>query len=81
MQALFYSEARNSLRDIINKVCNNFEQFIITTKDKQSAILISQSEYNAMRETIFLLSSKTNRDRLLDSIEQIDNGIFIKKDI
>ena len=81
MQALFYSQARNNLREIINKVCDNFEEFIITTKEKQSAILISQSEYNSMKETIYLLSSQNNRNRLLDSIEQLDNANFMQKDI
>jgi len=81
MQAVLYSQARNNLRDIINKVCNNFEEFIITTKEKQSVVLISQAEYNSMKETIYLLSSKNNRDRLLDAVDQIENAKFIKKDI
>jgi len=81
MQAVLYSTARNNLREIINNVCDNFEEFIITTKDKQSAVLISQDEYNSMKETIYLLSSKNNRDRLLESVDQIDNLKFVKKDL
>ncbi|MEA3553978.1 MAG: type II toxin-antitoxin system prevent-host-death family antitoxin [Campylobacterota bacterium] len=81
MQAVLYSQARNNLRSIINQVCDNFEEFIITTKDKQSAVLISQAEYNSMKETIYLLSSKNNRDRLLDAVDQIENAKFIKKEI
>ena len=81
MQAVLYSQARNNLRDIINQVCDNFEEFIITTKDKQSVVLISQAEYNSMKETIYLLSSKNNRDRLLDAVDEIENAKFIKKDI
>jgi len=81
MQAVLYSTARNNLRGIINQVCDNFEEFIITTKEKQSAVLISQEEYNSMKETIYLLSSKNNRDRLLDAVDQIDNSKFIQKDI
>lgn len=81
MQALFYSQARNNLRDIINQVCNNFEEFIITTKDKQSVVLISQDEYNSMKETIYLLSSKNNRDRFLDAVDQIEDAKFLQKDL
>ena len=81
MQAVFYSEARNNLRKIINQVCDNFEEFIITTKEKQSVVIISQEEYNSMKETIYLLSSKNNRDRLLSAVDQIENSKFIKKDI
>jgi len=66
---------------MINQVCDNFEEFIITTKEKQSVMLISQDEYNSTKETIYLLSSKNNRDRLLNAVGQIDNVKFIKKEI
>ena len=79
MQAVFYSQARNNLRELINKVCNDFDEYIITTKDDKSAVLISYEEYSSMKETMYLLSSKNNRDRLNNAIEQIDKLEFIKK--
>ena len=81
MQAVFYSQARNNLREIINKVCDDFDEYIITTKDDKSAVILSYDEYSAMKETMYLLSSKTNRDRLGDAIEQIENLSFTKRDI
>lgn len=81
MQAVFYSQARNNLRDIINKVCDDFDEYIITTKDDKSAVIISYDEYSAMKETMYLLSSKNNRDRLNDAVDQIDNLQFTKKEI
>ncbi|MEA3491732.1 MAG: type II toxin-antitoxin system prevent-host-death family antitoxin [Campylobacterota bacterium] len=81
MQAVFYSQARNNLRDIINKVCDDFDEYIITTKDKKSAVLISYDEYSAIKETMYLLSSKNNRDRLSEAIEQIENSKFTKREI
>jgi len=81
MQAVVYSHARNNLREIINQVCDNFEEFIITTKNKQSVVVISQEEYDSMKETIYLLSSKNNRDRLLDAVDEIESSSFLKKEI
>lgn len=81
MQAVFYSQARNNLRAIIDNVCNDFDEYIITTKDNKSAVLISYDEYSAMKETMYLLSSKNNRDRLGEAIEQIENGQFTKRDL
>jgi antitoxin YefM len=81
MQAVFYSQARNNLRSIIDNVCDNFDEYIITTKDNKSAVLISYDEYSAMKETMYLLSSKANRDRLHDAIEQIENLRFDTKEI
>ncbi len=81
MQAVFYSQARNHLRSIINKVCTDFEQFIVTTKDNQSVVIMSSEEYNAIKETMYLLSSKQNRERLLDAVEQIEQMKFTKQEI
>ena len=81
MQAILYSQARNNLRSIIDDVCNDVEEYMITTKDNNVAVLISHDEYRAMKETMYLLSSKKNRDRLLDAVDQIDNLQFSKKEI
>jgi len=81
MQAVLYSEARNNLRKIIDSVCNNFEEFIITTKEKQSVVLISKDEYDAMKETLYLLSSKENRERLLGAVDEIENVTFLTKEL
>ncbi len=81
MQAVFYSQARNNLRTLIDKVCNDFDEYIITTKDNKSAVLISYDEYSAMKETMYLLSSKNNRDRLLDAVDQIESLKFQSKNI
>ena len=81
MQAVFYSQARNNLREIINKVCDDFDEVIITTKDEKSVVLMSYDEYSAMKETLYLLSSKNNRDRLSEAVEQIQRLEFTKRDI
>ncbi len=81
MQAVFYSQARNNLREIINKVCDDFDEYIITTKDDKTAVILSYDEYSAMKETIYLLSSKNNRDRLNDAVDQIESLKFTKREI
>jgi len=81
MQAVFYSQARNNLREIINKVCDDFDEYIITTKDDKSAVILSYDEYSAMKETMYLLSSKNNRDRLNDAVDQIESMKYTKRDI
>jgi antitoxin YefM len=81
MIAVGYSQARNNLRTLINGVCQNYDEVVITTKDNQSAVLLSKDEYDSMKETLYLLSSKNNRERLLEAIEEIENSEFLKKDI
>jgi len=81
MQAILYTEARNNFKTIIGKVCDDYDEYIISTKDKKTAVLISYEEYSAMKETMYLLSSKANRDRLNEAVEQIDNLSFTKHNI
>jgi len=68
MEAILYSEARNNLRTLIDKVCLDFSEYIINTKDNKSAVLLSYDEYRGLKETLYLLSSKENCNRLLDVV-------------
>jgi len=81
MQAVFYSQARNNLRTIIDKVCDDLDEYIITTKNNKTAVIMSYDEYSAMKETMYLLASKKNRDRLNEAIEQIESGEFSTKEL
>lgn len=46
MQAVNYSHARNNLKSIIDDVCDNNEEIIITTKNNKTVIIQSMDEYN-----------------------------------
>ncbi|BDY12739.1 type II toxin-antitoxin system Phd/YefM family antitoxin [Hydrogenimonas cancrithermarum] len=81
MQAVNYSHARNNLKSLIEDVDRNFEEYLITTKNDAKAILISVDEYNSMKETLYLLSTPANRERLLESIRQIEAGRFQEREL
>lgn len=81
MQAINYSAARNNLRQLIDDACNDYEEFVITTKDSKQAVLISYDEFASMKETLYLLTSQINRERLLDSVQEINEGRFQKKEL
>lgn len=46
MQVVNYSHARNNLKAIIDDVCDNNEEVIITTKNDKSVIILSLDGYN-----------------------------------
>ena len=81
MESVLYSNARNKLRNLIDRAVDDCEAFLITTKDDKSAVIISYDEYQSMKETLYLLSSRTNRDRLLDSVDEISENKFATKDL
>ena len=46
MKAVNYTSARNNLKTLIDNVCDNNEEVIITTKNDKSVVMISLDEYN-----------------------------------
>ncbi len=81
MQAVSYTEARNNLKDIMDRACEDYEPYIITRKNGQNAVIISLEEYNGFKETAYLLSSPNNAKRLFESIEEAKTGKKICKDL
>jgi len=69
-----FSEFRTGLKGFLDSVEDDNETLIIKRKTGKGAVLISLEEYNSMMETLHLLSSKKNADRLYESIDQMKAG-------
>ena len=74
MNSITYSHARENLAHTISKVCLSHDPVIITKKGKDSVVMMSLEDYESMRETTYLLRSPKNAHRLLESIQQLDEG-------
>lgn len=70
------SQARAQLFPLIEQVNEDMKPVVITSK-AGNAVLISQSEYESMIETTYLLSTPANREWLLESLAQADRGELI----
>ena len=64
------------MKTYVDLVVDDNETVIIPrgTEPNSGMVLMSLSEYNSIKETEFLLSSKANRERLLASIRQLEAG-------
>lgn len=80
MIAANYSEFRVNLKKFLDDVEDNNETLIIKRKSGKGTVMISLDEYNSIMETVHLLSSKTNADRLYESIRQMNEGKTVQKD-
>ncbi|MDX9772707.1 MAG: type II toxin-antitoxin system prevent-host-death family antitoxin [Bacteroidales bacterium] len=81
MIAANYSEFRKDLKDYLDSVELNNETLIIKRGSGKGAVLISLEEYNSIMETLHLLSSKKNAQRLYESIEQMQSGNTIQSNL
>jgi antitoxin YefM len=74
MIAANFSEFRTGLKSYLDSVEDDNETLIIKRKSGKGTVMISLDEYNSIMETMHLLSSKKNADRLYESIEQMRSG-------
>ena len=81
MIAANYSEFRTGLKRFLDDVEDNHETLIIKRGTGNGSVLISLDEYNTIMETVHLLSSKANADRLYESIKQIKDGTGMTKEL
>jgi len=81
MIAANYTEFRRGLKKFLDKVENNNETLIIKRGSGKGTVLISLDEYNSLIETMHLLSSKANADRLYESITQMKNGKVVRENL
>jgi len=81
MIAANFTEFRTGLKSFLDNVENNHETLVIKRKSGKGTVMISLEEYNSIMETVHLLSSKANADRLYESIQQMKKGETVNHDL
>lgn len=81
MIAANFSEFRTQLKKYLDDVEDNNETLIVKRKTGKGTVVISLDEYNSIMETVHLLSSKANADRLFESISQMKEGKTVSHDL
>lgn len=81
MIAANFTEFRTGLKKYLDSVEDDNEILIIKRSSGDGAVVISLSEYNSIMETLHLLSSKANADRLYESIKQLNEGKGSQKEL
>lgn len=75
MQTTTVSHLRKHLKEYLDKVEENHEPLVVPRgADGAGVVIVSLDDYNSMNETAYLLSSPNNRERLLRSIKQVEEG-------
>ncbi len=74
MTTMTYSAARAGLAKAMKKACRDHEPIIITRQKKESVVMLSLDDFNALEETAYLLRTPKNARRLLESIAELKRG-------
>ena len=74
MNIVTVNEAKRTLDTIIQKVFSDAEPTIISTETGQQIVLLSLAEFDAWKETAYLLSNPANSAHLRKSIAEAQSG-------
>ena len=81
MRIVSFTEARNSLKRVLDQVVNDADCTVITRRDSEDAVVMSLDHYNSLMETVYLLKSPANADHLSKSLEQFRRGETQERDL
>lgn len=74
MLILNFSEARNRLKDVLDRVVEDADYTVISRRDAPDAVLMSLETFNGLMETVHLLKTPANAAHLARSIAQFRKG-------
>lgn len=81
MNVMSFSDARNNLKSVLDRVTNDADCTIITRRDAGDAVVMSLDYYNSLMETVHLLRSPENAAHLAASIDQYRAGKTSQKEL
>lgn len=81
MKVISFSDARSSLKAVLDRVVSDCDATIISRRDADDAVVMSLDYYNSLMETVYLLRSPKNAEHLHRSIDQYKSGKVISRDL
>jgi antitoxin YefM len=81
MESLSFSETRANLKAVMDKVVADRVPVTIRRRGAENVVMVSQSEWEGMEETLYLLKSPKNAERLLEAIEGLDRGEGVEREL
>ena len=75
------SNVRQNLKTLIKQVNDNSDIVTITSTDNKNVVMMSESDYHSIIETLYLQQNPNNAKHLAQSITDLERGNTIKKEI
>jgi antitoxin YefM len=81
MDVLSYSDTRARLKEVMDRVVEDRTPVVVTRQSGEAVVMVSLADWKAMEETLHLLSSPRNAERLKSAVRQLDAGRGKKRDL
>ncbi|MDO4165525.1 MAG: type II toxin-antitoxin system prevent-host-death family antitoxin [Bacteroides sp.] len=80
MRTTNYTDFRSNLKSYIDSVIDDCDTVVINRGNGTGVVMISLDEYNALKETEYLLSSPATMEAIRKGEEDIKNGYGISQE-
>jgi antitoxin YefM len=74
VEVISFTDARANLKRLMDRVIGDRTHVVVTRQKAEPVVMVSLTDWNAMEETMHLLSSPRNAERLREAIEQLEKG-------
>jgi antitoxin YefM len=81
MVVLSYSDTRANLKAVMDKVVEDRTPVVITRQKAEAVVMVSLADWTAMEETLHLLSSPKNAERLREAMQELDAGAGVEREL
>jgi antitoxin YefM len=81
MDAITDIHAQENFQTVMNQVCEDHAPVIITRESEQAVVMMSLEDYNSLEETLYLLRSPRNAQRLYKALDELRNDQYQEHDL
>jgi antitoxin YefM len=73
MENISFSNFRSHLAATLDRVNNDHIPILVTRQSGTAAVILSLEDFKSYEETVYLMSSPKNAERLNQAIDQLEN--------
>jgi len=81
MEAVTSSDLRANLKRVLDRIVDDRNPVVVTRQRGEPVVMVSLDDWNSMQETMYLMSTPNNAERLMASIAEADAGKVVVRDL
>lgn len=81
MKTISYSESRAHYAETLNAVIEDREEIIVTRSGHDPVVIVALDDYEALKETAYLLRNPANARRLWAAVQRLEAGQGVPHDL
>ncbi|MET8363601.1 type II toxin-antitoxin system Phd/YefM family antitoxin [Micromonospora sp. NPDC005252] len=81
MRTVNFTQLRQNLAAELDSVINDAEEVVVTRSGHEPVVIVPLAEYEAMKETEYLLRNPANAAALRRSMAELEKGDAVERDL